>query len=76
MHSGRVDEYDLAIAASDDSLYAMSCGLRLVRNRSDLFADKSIEQGRLTGIRTSDKADVAAAKFRLFHCLKGSKGKT
>src|ERR1044071_3526184 len=75
MDARRIDENDLAVIASNNSLNAMTCRLRLIGNRRDLLADKPIKQRRFTGIRPTDKRNITAAKFGWFHWLEVSKGK-
>src|ERR1700758_511130 len=52
--AGRIDEDDLSVVAIQNSLNAITGGLRLGRNDSDLASHQSIDERRLAGVGTAD----------------------
>ena len=65
MNAGRIDEYDLSIGTSDDTLNAKASGLWLVGNGRNLLPDEPIEERRFAGIGPPDERYITAAEVGL-----------
>ena len=62
MDAGRIDKDDLTFLVGVDALNSMACGLRLVRDGGDLFADNAIQERGFARVRTPDQRSIAAVK--------------
>ena len=71
VHSGRIDQNDLAFGPRDDTLNLKARSLWLVRNGGDIFANQPIQKSRFAGVGTSDERNVTGAEcgLRLSHSL-------
>src|SRR5262245_32605288 len=61
MHTGSIDKNDLTFWSGCHPLNPEAGSLRLIRDRSNLFTDKSIKQRRLSGVRSAYQSDKAAS---------------
>ena len=61
MHTGRINQDDLALGPGHDAENLEASCLRLVRDGRDLFADQQVEQRRLARVRAADEGDVPGA---------------
>ena len=62
MISGRIDQYQLVVFAVDDPANVVACRFGAARGDSNLVANKSVSQRRLSDIGTTNNGDEARAK--------------
>ena len=67
-HAGKIGIDDLEVVAVDDTLDAVSCGLRLGGHDGDLFADQLVHERALTHVGVADDVDKTGAMlFNVFY---------
>ena len=65
-HTGRVHEDELILALGEDTGYAVSGRLRLLRGYRDLLAEKRVEERRFSDVRTSHYCNESCSCHFIF----------
>src|SRR5699024_7099097 len=63
----RIQKYNLSLRTGIDSLYPVSCGLRLVGCDGNLLPNEMVHQGGFPHVGPADQGRKAGFKFCIFH---------